>query len=104
MHGVPGVGKTSTAECVAAQTKRPLFPITCGDIGTNPRDVEERLDEYFDMAHKWGCVLLLDEADVFLAKREKGGDLQRNGVVSGEGDIEHSGIELTVMLQYFLGF
>ena len=84
LHGVPGVGKTSTAECVAAQTKRPLFPITCGDIGTSPSQVEEKLSEYFDMAHKWGCVLLLDEADVFLAKRERGGDLERNGVVSGQ--------------------
>lgn len=84
LHGVPGVGKTSTAECGAAQTRRPLFPITCGDIGTNPAQVEGTLRQYFDMAHKWGCVLLLDEADVFLAKREKGADLQRNGVVSGK--------------------
>lgn len=83
LHGVPGVGKTSTAECVAAQTGRPLFPITCGDIGSTAEVVENRLNNYFDMAHKWGCVLLLDEADVFLAKREKGGDLQRNGIVSG---------------------
>ena len=83
LHGVPGVGKTSTAECVAAQTGRPLFPITCGDIGATAEDVEIRLNNYFDMAHKWGCVLLLDEADVFLARREKGGDLQRNGIVSG---------------------
>ena len=81
--GVPGVGKTSTAECVAAQTKRPLFPITCGDIGTTAEEVEKRLEEYFDLAHKWGCVLLLDEADVYLATREKGGDLQRNSLVSG---------------------
>ncbi len=84
LHGVPGVGKTSTAECVAAQTRRPLFPITCGDIGTNPVQVEGTLGQYFDMAHEWGCVLLLDEADVFLAKREKGADLQRNGIVSGK--------------------
>lgn len=97
LHGVPGVGKTSTAECVAAQTKRPLFPITCGDIGTYPRDVEETLSEYFDMAHKWGCVLLLDEADVFLAKREKGGDLQRNGIVSGMFVIKRLRIVLTLV-------
>lgn len=83
LHGVPGVGKTSTAECVAAQTRRPLFPITCGDIGSTAERVEAQLNTYFDMAHKWGCVLLLDEADVFLARREKGGDLQRNGIVSG---------------------
>lgn len=30
LHGVPGVGKTSTAECVAEYTKRPLFALTCG--------------------------------------------------------------------------
>ena len=83
LHGVPGVGKTSTAECVAAQTKRPLFPITCGDIGTYTSDVEKKLSSYFELAHKWGCVLLLDEADVYLASREKGGDLTRNALVSG---------------------
>lgn len=27
LHGEPGVGKTSTAECVADHTKRPLFPV-----------------------------------------------------------------------------
>ena len=57
LHGVPGVGKTSTAECVAAQTGRPLFPITCGDIGSRADLVEERLNNYFDMAHKWGVSL-----------------------------------------------
>ena len=30
LHGQPGVGKTSTAESIAAHTNRPLFPITCG--------------------------------------------------------------------------
>lgn len=37
----------------------------------------------FLLARKWGCVLLLDEADVFLAKRERGGDgIDRNALVS----------------------
>lgn len=30
LHGVPGVGKSSTAECVAEYTKRPLLSVTCG--------------------------------------------------------------------------
>ncbi|KAL1852882.1 hypothetical protein Daus18300_011964 [Diaporthe australafricana] len=64
LHGEPGVGKTSTAECVAAHTQRPLFPITCGDIGHLPEDVEANLEQNFQLAHKWGCVLLLDEAEV----------------------------------------
>lgn len=63
LHGEPGVGKTSTAECVAAHTQRPLFPITCGDIGDKAQDVEANLEQNFQLAHKWGCVLLLDEAE-----------------------------------------
>ena len=35
LHGVPGVGKSSTAECVAEYTKRPLLAITCGQCNTN---------------------------------------------------------------------
>ena len=83
LHGVPGVGKTSTAESVASYTGRPLFPITCGDIGQTAYEVENNLEAIFSLARKWGCVLLLDEADVFLAKRERGGDnIHRNALVS----------------------
>lgn len=83
LHGAPGVGKTSTAECVAAELKRPLLSITCGDIGTTAREAEQTLGSFCALAHKWRCVLLLDEADVFLAKREKG-DIKRNSLVSGK--------------------
>ncbi|KAK0671527.1 aaa family atpase protein [Cercophora samala] len=83
LHGVPGVGKTSTADCVAAHTKKPLYPITCGDVGSTPQEVEWNMEHHFKLAHKWGCVLLLDEADVFLAKRgTQKDDVERNGIVS----------------------
>lgn len=82
LHGAPGVGKTSTAEGVAEFTRRPLFAMTCGDIGESAGEVEYNLDRCFQLAHKWGCVLLLDEADVFLAKRDRT-DLKRNALVSG---------------------
>lgn len=82
LHSVPGVGKTSTAECVAMKTNRPLLPITCGDIGITAKEVEENLEAYFELARKWGCVLLLDEADVFLGERTKG-DIVQNSLVSG---------------------
>lgn len=81
LHGAPGVGKTSTAECIAEQYGRPLFPITCGDIGHEPAKVQQKLEEHFDLAHRWDCVLLLDEADVFLARRDLH-DLQRNSLVA----------------------
>ncbi|KAL2370048.1 hypothetical protein RJ035_006777 [Blastomyces gilchristii] len=81
LHGAPGVGKTSTAKCIASQLKRPLLPITCGDIGTTAQTAEATLEFFCVLAHRWRCVLLLDEADVFLAKREKG-DIIRNSLVS----------------------
>ncbi|KAK8859190.1 AAA family ATPase [Apiospora arundinis] len=81
LHGAPGVGKTSTAECVADTTRRPLFPVTCGDIGETAMEVETNLQHNFRLAHKWGCVLLLDEADVFLAKRTRH-DIRHNAITS----------------------
>ncbi|GAB1211158.1 hypothetical protein ATERTT37_000270 [Aspergillus terreus] len=81
LHGAPGVGKTSTAECIAIELNRPLLPITCGHIGTTAPEAEAKLEEFCKLAHRWRCVLLLDEADVFLAKRERG-DVKRNSLVS----------------------
>lgn len=37
LHGPPGTGKTSTAEAIAAYTGKPLYAITCGDIGNRPK-------------------------------------------------------------------
>lgn len=55
---------------------------TTGDLGTTASEVEKALDTHFTLANRWGCVLLLDEADVFLAARSKV-DFIRNGLVSG---------------------
>ncbi|TGJ84774.1 hypothetical protein E0Z10_g3976 [Xylaria hypoxylon] len=81
LHGVPGVGKTSTAETIAETTGRPLLPVTCGDIGENASAVEKNLEQIFTNSHRWGCVLLLDEAEVFLTKRNLQ-ELTRNAIVS----------------------
>lgn len=79
--GAPGVGKTLTAESVAEKFQRPLLPITCGDLGTDSTQVEKQLRLHFRLASLWQCVLLLDEADVFLASRERN-DYHRNSIVS----------------------
>jgi AAA+ superfamily predicted ATPase len=76
------VGKTTTAEGVAQHFQKPLFQITCGDLGSNARDVEAELEKNFTLASRWGCILLLDEADVFLSARERT-DFERNGLVAG---------------------
>lgn len=81
LHGGPGTGKTLTAESVAEIAKKPLYPVTCGDIGTKPEDVERYLESVLYLGKTWGCVVLLDEADVFLEQRSLE-DLQRNALVS----------------------
>ncbi|KAI1765476.1 hypothetical protein GGR53DRAFT_529535 [Hypoxylon sp. FL1150] len=81
LHGPPGTGKTSTAETIASYTARPLYSITCGDLGDEPHEVEQRLEKHTSRADKWGCVLLLDEADVFLMRRDFK-DSKRNALVS----------------------
>ncbi|KAI3391996.1 hypothetical protein diail_6372 [Diaporthe ilicicola] len=81
LHGPPGSGKTSTAETIAAYTGRPLYAITCGDIGIEPEVLERNLIRHSRLAEKWGCVLLLDEADVFLMSRTYD-NMYRNAMVS----------------------
>lgn len=83
LHGGPGVGKSSTVEAVAQKWRKPLFAITCGDLGPEAAEVERSLKEIFRLAQLWDCVLLLDEADVFLPQRHPS-DLQRNALVSGK--------------------
>ncbi|KAI1110746.1 hypothetical protein F5Y14DRAFT_342033 [Nemania sp. NC0429] len=83
LHGPPGVGKTATAEAVAHFYKKPLFPITSSDLGTDLWDVEAKLSEIFRLANLWDCILLLDEAETLLAHRErKDNNLQKSSLVS----------------------
>lgn len=81
LHGGPGTGKTLTAESVAEIARKPLYPVTCGDIGTEPEAVENYLESVLHIGKTWGCVVLLDEADVFLEQRSLE-DLRRNALVS----------------------
>ncbi|RDL37540.1 Uncharacterized protein BP5553_04973 [Venustampulla echinocandica] len=81
LHGGPGTGKTLTAESVAEYSKKPLYRVTCGDIGTKAEEVEKYLEVVMLLGKTWDCVVLLDEADVFLEQRRIF-DLQRNALVS----------------------
>lgn len=81
LHGGPGLGKTLTVESIADLLKRPLYMVSAGDLGTNSQTLERELQSILDIAHAWGAVLLLDEADVFLEKRSTH-DIHRNALVS----------------------
>ncbi|KUI58146.1 ATPase family AAA domain-containing protein 3B [Cytospora mali] len=83
LHGSPGVGKTCTAECVAELTRRPLLSLTSGDISTSmsSSSVERNLNYFLTLGERYGALVLLDEADVYLEERRTR-DLRRNGLVS----------------------
>jgi AAA+ superfamily predicted ATPase len=76
-----GKGKTLTAESVAEIAEKPLYRVTCGDIGTDAESVEKYMESVLLIGTIWGCVVLLDEADVFLEERQVT-DLARNALVS----------------------
>jgi SpoVK/Ycf46/Vps4 family AAA+-type ATPase len=100
LHGEPGVGKTLTAgmcivmgyygdvpangylESIADYTKRPLYTVSSGDLGSDPATTERALTDVLELATGWNAIVLIDEADVFLEQRSHH-DLQRNGLVSG---------------------
>lgn len=79
--GPPGCGKTLTAEAVAEITNRPLYSVSAGELGVDPKSVDENLTKILELSHRWNAVLLLDEADVFLQQRDMY-DVNRNALVS----------------------
>lgn len=81
LHGCPGVGKTFTAESVADHIERPLYILNSGELGIQPKEVEDNLNKALMLAVAWNAILLIDEADVFLEQRSTQ-DLQRNCLVS----------------------
>ena len=81
LRGPPGVGKTLTAESIAEVMKVPLYVLSAGDLGTTAKTVEDTLKDIFMMIPRWGAIVLLDEADVFMEARDAV-DLQRNELVS----------------------
>ncbi|EGZ77523.1 hypothetical protein NEUTE2DRAFT_162309 [Neurospora tetrasperma FGSC 2509] len=83
LHGSPGVGKTCTAECISELARRPLLALTSGDLSTSmsSSSVERRLSYFLELGERFGALVLLDEADVYLERRRTR-DLKRNGLVS----------------------
>lgn len=81
LHGSPGVGKTAAAECAAKANGKPLLLVNGNELVLRPERFEASIRSKFRLAQLWDCVLLLDEADVFLAQRTTA-DLHRNYLVA----------------------
>lgn len=89
--GPPGVGKTLTAEVYAEIIKRPLYRVHSGQLGLSVPEMEKTLKATLTRAQRWGAVMLIDEADVYIKRRDD--NITANAVV---------GVFLRV-LEYFNG-
>lgn len=89
--GPPGVGKTLTAEVYSEIIKRPLYRVHSGQLGLNVAAMETALKDVLTRAQRWGAIMLIDEADVYIKRRDD--NIAMNAVV---------GVFLRV-LEYFNG-
>jgi len=89
--GPAGVGKTLTAEVYSEIIKRPLYRVHSGQLGLNVMEMEQALKDTLTRAQRWGAVMLIDEADVYIKRRDD--NIAANAVV---------GVFLRV-LEYFNG-
>ena len=89
--GPAGVGKTLTAEVYSEIIRRPLYRVHSGQLGLSVAAMETALKGVLTRAQRWGAVMLIDEADVYIKRRDD--DITMNAVV---------GVFLRV-LEYFNG-
>ncbi|RTE84929.1 hypothetical protein BHE90_000516 [Fusarium euwallaceae] len=106
LHGAPGTGKTLTAGmlplslmrdliemeadlalfpvALAEDIKKPLLLYPGGELGHRLDTIEGRIKTVVRLASRWGAILLIDEADVFLESRRSGGEvsLERNALIA----------------------
>ncbi|KAH9207031.1 hypothetical protein DL95DRAFT_484369 [Leptodontidium sp. 2 PMI_412] len=82
LHGGPGLGKTYTAEALSEEAQRPLYRLTTAELGTEADRFETRLARVFRLGSRWRAIVLLDEADILMAKRDQN-NLERNALVGG---------------------
>jgi len=89
--GPAGVGKTLTAEVYSEIIQRPLYRVHSGQLGLSVAEMEVALKNALTRAQRWGAVMLIDEADVYIKRRDD--NIAANAVV---------GVFLRV-LEYFNG-
>ena len=79
LEGPPGTGKTLSAEVYSEVMRRPLYKVQSSQLGTSAKGLEDELKEVLQRAERWGAILLIDEADVYI--RARGEDIEQNAIV-----------------------
>ncbi len=78
-EGESGTGKTSTAEVYAELKGKPLYVLQVEELGTSSKELESNLTRILNRIQKWNAILLFDEVDIFLSKRNE--NLEKSAIV-----------------------
>ncbi|KAJ8130157.1 hypothetical protein O1611_g3473 [Lasiodiplodia mahajangana] len=70
LSGPTGTGKTLTVESTD-KTRRPLYHLQAGELGSNPLSIRKKLRHAFELCEEWDGILLLDEADALIRSRKQ---------------------------------
>lgn len=77
--GEPGTGKTLTSEVCSETIGKSLYKVQCSQLGLSVTEIEKNLTTVLNRATRWGSILLMDEADVYV--RRRGSDIEQNAIV-----------------------
>ncbi|KAI8717281.1 AAA domain-containing protein [Fusarium sp. LHS14.1] len=72
LSGPSGTGKTLMAEAIADHLHRPLYRLEAKDLGTQAASLGTNFKRVSELTTAWNAIILLDEAEVFMAPREPG--------------------------------
>jgi len=57
------------------------YVVTAGELRVSSAELDAKLAGILSIVRRWGCVLLIDEADIVLRKRADG-QIEQNAVAS----------------------
>jgi hypothetical protein len=77
--GDPGLGKTLLAEILSEAVGKPLYKFQAAQLGLDPETLEKRLRVLLHRAERWGCVVMIDEANAYI--HDRGVDVHQNAIV-----------------------
>ncbi|KAL3467065.1 P-loop containing nucleoside triphosphate hydrolase protein [Aspergillus heterothallicus] len=81
LHGPAGTGKTYTAETLSELVEKPLYRLSCADLGTELQRAEECLKSALYLGKTWDCIILLDDIDIFLEENTSS-NIEQNAIVA----------------------
>ena len=66
-----------------------MYSVSGGELSVDVTRVESKLQDIFDLGNRWKAIVLVDEADVVMSRRETA-ELERNAIVAGKFSLKRS--------------